>query len=36
MKKTYEFNPTDRYYYDYGQCSTKNGYAQIDTGQDTH
>jgi len=25
---------SDRYYYDWGQCSTKNGFAQVDTGQD--
>lgn len=28
------FCPADRYKYDFGQCSYKNGWTQIDTGQD--
>lgn len=28
------FNPSDRYTYDFGQCTTGNGWAQIDTSQD--
>jgi len=31
---TREFVPADRYVYDFGLCSTKNGFAQIDTKQD--
>lgn len=34
MKKTREFNPADRYVYDFGACSSSNGFAQIDTSQD--
>ncbi len=34
MKITREFNPADRYKYDFGQCSIKNGWAQVDTSQD--
>lgn len=35
MKITRDFNSmTDRYAFDFGQCSTKNGFAQIDTSQD--
>jgi len=34
MKKTRDFNPADRYVYDFGLCSSKNGFAQIDTSQD--
>ena len=29
-----EFAPADRYLYDFGKCSTANGWAQIDTSQD--
>jgi len=29
-----EFAPADRYKYDWGLCSAKNGFAQVDTGQD--
>jgi len=29
-----EFAPSDRYKYDSGMCSEKNGYAQVDTKQD--
>ena len=36
MKTVREFQPADRYVYDFGLCSTKNGFAQIDTGQDAH
>ena len=31
---TREFCPADRYRYDFGACSYKNGWAQIDTKQD--
>jgi hypothetical protein len=34
MKITREFAPADRYLYDFGLCSTANGWAQIDTAQD--
>ena len=34
MKTITEFAPGDRYRYDVGLCSTKNGFAQIDTSQD--
>lgn len=29
-----DFAPADRYVYDFGQCSGKNGFAQVDTSQD--
>ncbi len=28
------FLPGDRYHYDFGECSSGNGWAQVDTGQD--
>ncbi len=34
MKKYSEFSPANRYLYDFGLCSTKNGFAQVDTRQD--
>jgi hypothetical protein len=34
MNTTREFAPADRYLYDFGLCSYKNGWAQVDTGQD--
>lgn len=34
MKVYREFEPADRYLYDFGLCSAKNGFAQIDTEQD--
>lgn len=34
MKIVRSFRPADRYVYDFGLCSTKNGFAQFDTGQD--
>ena len=34
MRKTHEFCPSSRYNYDFGLCSSSNGFAQIDTGQD--
>jgi hypothetical protein len=35
MKTIRKFNPmTDRYAYDFGKCSLKNGFAQVDTSQD--
>ena len=34
MKKLHEFLPADRYLYDFGLCSVKNGFAQVDTSQD--
>lgn len=34
MKKHHDFAPADRYHYDFGICSSKNGFAQIDTWQD--
>jgi len=35
MKTTRDFNSmTDRYAFDLGQCSIKNGFAQVDTEQD--
>jgi hypothetical protein len=34
MEKHHEFCPADRYVYDFGLCSSKNGFAQIDTSQD--
>jgi len=35
VQKTKEFRSTDRYEFDFGECSSKNGFAQLDTGQDT-
>ena len=29
-----DFCPSDRYTYDFGQCSSSNGFAQVDTSQD--
>ena len=34
MKTIREFAPADRYTYDFGVCSYKNGFAQVDTEQD--
>jgi len=34
MKITRAFSPGDRYQFDFGMCSTKKGYAQVDTEQD--
>lgn len=34
MEKVHEFCPADRYVYDFGVCTSKNGFAQIDTSQD--
>jgi hypothetical protein len=34
MQTVTEFIPASRYVYDFGLCSTKNGFAQIDTSQD--
>lgn len=34
MKITKEHCPSDRYRYDFGPCSTANGFAQVDTDQD--
>lgn len=34
MKVIRGFAPADRYVYDFGACSTKNGFAQIDTKAD--
>uniref|UniRef100_A0A6M3LZ53 Uncharacterized protein n=1 Tax=viral metagenome TaxID=1070528 RepID=A0A6M3LZ53_9ZZZZ len=34
MEKKHEFCPADRYRYDFGICSSTNGFAQIDTWQD--
>ena len=34
METTREFHPADRYLYDFGICSIKNGFAQVDTSQD--
>ena len=34
MKRVREFAPADRYKYDTGLCSLKNGFSQIDTEQD--
>jgi hypothetical protein len=34
MKITREHQQTDRYAFDFGECSTANGFAQIDTAQD--
>jgi len=34
IKTIHEFAPADRYLYDCGLCSTKNGFAQVDTKQD--
>lgn len=34
MKTEREFAPADRYVYDCGLCSYKNGFAQVDTKQD--
>jgi len=28
------FKPTERYEFDFGMCSSKNGWAQLDTSQD--
>ena len=34
MLKTQDWRPTSRYEFDMGECSAKNGFAQVDTGQD--
>ena len=34
MQTTREFEPADRYVYDWGICSIANGFAQVDTSQD--
>jgi len=34
VKITREFNPADRYTYDFGLCSYENDWAQVDTAQD--
>jgi hypothetical protein len=34
MEKLHEFWSVDRYIYDFGLCSYRNGFAQIDTSQD--
>ncbi|MBW2003069.1 MAG: hypothetical protein JRI72_00430 [Deltaproteobacteria bacterium] len=34
MKTIREFMSADRYVFDFGLCSTKNGFAQVDTSQD--
>ena len=34
MKTIRDFEPADRYVYDFGACSITKGYAQVDTGQD--
>lgn len=34
METIREFEPADRYVYDWGPCSSKNGFAQVDTDQD--
>ena len=34
METIRDFQPATRYVYDFGCCSYKNGFAQIDTGQD--
>ena len=34
MKRTHEFAPADRYAYDWGICSYKNDFAQVDSDQD--
>ena len=36
MKITRDFEPADRYRYDFGLCSIRNGFAQVDTKQDAH
>ena len=36
MKTFREFNPTDRYVYDFKLCTTGKGFAQVDTSQDAH
>lgn len=34
MKVTREFAPASRYLYDFGLCSAKHGFSQLDTSQD--
>ena len=34
METVHGFNSTERYEYDFGECSGANGWAQVDTGQD--
>lgn len=34
MTREHTFQPGDRYRFDFGRCSSKNGWAQIDTRQD--
>lgn len=34
VKTIHEHCPADRYKYDWGLCSTSNGFAQVDTDQD--
>ena len=36
MKTTRGFEQSDRYQYDFGPCSAKEGWAQVDTEQDAH
>jgi hypothetical protein len=36
MKITREHKPADRYTYDFGLCSCREGWAQIDTDRDAH
>ena len=34
MKTIHDFQPSDRYTYDFGCCSVSKGFAQVDTSQD--
>lgn len=34
MQTIRDFEPANRYVYDFGPCSAKNGFAQVDTQQD--
>jgi len=36
MNITREFYPTDRYIYDFHKCTSRDGWAQIDTSEDAH
>lgn len=34
MKKVQTFEPSDRYYFDFEECTVSRGFAQVDTAQD--
>jgi hypothetical protein len=34
MRTEHSFSPSDRYHFDFGECSERRGFCQIDTTQD--